>query len=735
MVHWGTVILVVFALQAVAGNIGHTFNLADNLPQHLALMFSMSWFGIPSSDPQGGGLDAAWGNWRWGVDTDTCKIPETTPETCNKGTAWTYAFPNEQRNIASKRRPLNGIYSSSARDAESLARVDLMLSNLRRTCDGGVNARLDAWAVQQNSIFGSSRYQTQGSKTYCPTCDSAYRALNAFFQRAQNASMTNAVMPGLDQTWIFKFYAAVGLQCGSDKTPCINALTQDITDMVKISNQYGSTAVRSTNGLPIILIYVNGALSNAQWSTVLQNARNAAGSDFYVIGTGPGDTTGFFNVFDAMAPWTQADYSITNPTHTQAYNWAAGKHANFITKAKGFPGRVVFGSLTPGFDDYTESWGTCQKRVMPRNPLLVTAATDYLASVGIGHTVAMTWDDWTEGTHFEPDTINGTQILVALKQGLGNLAGELPDPAGDSALNQRWVSYGSARNCNGGKAGIPPATPLPCLSAPTPAFPVGTSGYLRNLNSGYFLTVASDSVVIGNTYTTQGATVFNFGSNSYGSTIQNAASKLYVCAENAGTSNLAADRGAASTWESFQFVPYGGYFYIRSYINNNFVVFGSNEHLLASSPSQSGGSVFAIISSMLSSTTLSGSIKVYSVLNGRYLRVSSSGMLVSTASLSSASTFSVVALSSEGGFGLQDVTTKTYVSAQNSGNGPLLVTAQAATSTQESFLFYATSNSEIAFYSVVNTKLLNVHNNGQVQPDALTYGNIPASALFRVVAV
>jgi hypothetical protein len=33
---------------------------------------------------------------------------------------------------------------------------------------------------------------------------------------------------------------------------------------------------------------------------------------------------------------------------------------------------------------------------------------------------------------------NGTQILIALKQGLGKIAGEATDPAGDNALNQRY---------------------------------------------------------------------------------------------------------------------------------------------------------------------------------------------------------------------------------------------------------------------------------------------------------
>lgn len=732
-------VILLFCAVISEATITHQYNFAQNLPAHLSIMFSMSWFGIPSSDPQGAGPDPAWGNWQWGSNNGNgCVMPTTTPNTCNEGTSLTYAFPNEQRNIASKRRPLAGIYSSSARDAEGLARVDLMLSHVRRLCDGGANARLDAWAIQQDSIHGSSRYQAQTSSNYCATCDMAYRAMIAFFQQAQSAGMTNAVMPGLDQTWIFKFYSAVGLSCSSDNTPCINALTQDITDMVTISNQYGNVATRATNGYPIILIYYDGTLSVSQWQTVLQNARNNAGSDFYVIGTAPGGSTNLFSVFDALAPWTQADYSLTNPTYAQAYSWAQAKHAAYISAVASYPGRVAFGSLNPGFDDYTENWGTCTPRVMPRNPLLVQAAADFLTASQITNTLAITWDDWTEGTHFEPDTINGTQMIVALKQGLGKVAGELADPTGDSALNQRWTSYGSARNCAGGSAGTPPVTSLTCpTAAPSPFLP--PNGYIRNLNTGLYLTIATDgtSDVIASSSSTSGAALFNFGSITGGNTIQNQATGLYVSAENTGTSVLDAIRPVASTWETFTFTPYGGYFYIEASINSKYLVVQSSHQLLASSTTQSGGSVFAIISPSLSLTTLAlGSYKFYSAINGHYLTLASDSTLVATASASSAATFVVASLSSYGGFSLQVASTGEYVSAANYGSSPLIANVATPTSTLQSFLFYSGPNpATVAIYAVVNTKLTNMQGNGQLIANALTYGDIPSSALFYFVAV
>jgi len=257
----------------------------------------------------------------------------------------------------------------------------------------------------------------------------------------------------------FIFFSSVGLNCSSNLDPCIEVLTEDITDMAKIANQFGNTSTR-INNLPVLLIYVDGTLSATQWASVLQNARNAANSDFYVIATGVDPA--MFSVFDAIAPWTEADYGLTNPTYAQAYSWAQNKHEPFIQGAAKFTGRVAFGSIIPGFDDYTMDWGKCKARVMERNPIYIQAAADFLQQSKVTTNLALTWDDWTEGHHFEPDVNNGTFILVTLKQGLGKIAGESEDPVGDKALNARWVSYGQARNCNGGKAGVPPETNLAC---------------------------------------------------------------------------------------------------------------------------------------------------------------------------------------------------------------------------------------------------------------------------------
>jgi hypothetical protein len=117
--------------------------------------------------------------------------------------------------------------------------------------------------------------------------------------------------------------------------------------------------------------------------------------------------------------------------------------------------------------------------VIPRDTEFVRGQFDYLKSKAVKGVVLETWDDWTEGSEFEPDTASGTTILVSLRDNLGNLYGEPADPAGDTRLSNRWQSYGQARNCPGVPAGTSPAT-LTCAPPAT-----GTvTGVVSNVQTG-----------------------------------------------------------------------------------------------------------------------------------------------------------------------------------------------------------------------------------------------------------
>jgi hypothetical protein len=455
---------------AQALTVKHAYDLADHMPAHLATMFSMSWFGIPASDPQGPGPDASYANAAVSLPCTGAQANPSACDTCILQGAGDACLQTgaPQRSFASRRRPLAGIYSASARDLEGRRRVDLMLSTLRRPCDDG--AKVDTWAVQ---IDGTHNTSLNPGNPSCTACDMSYHALTAFLDEADAAQMKNAVMPADDATWYFHFSSAAGLgRCddspGNPKQSCIDALTRDFVDLATLADAHPSSL--RLNGIPVLFTYFDPAhLSPLQWQSVLQAARNAVGHDFYAIATiqSPSHSE-YFAAFDALAPWIQLDWSSTSGpdlrSHARAFT--AGEHDVLYSNVDLYPGRVVFGGVAPGFDDFTESWGQCVERQLPpgqpRDPDFLSGEFDYLKSKAPAGLILETWDDWTEGTEFEPDVAGGTAELVALRRQLGELYGEPADPAADARLDQRWTQYGQARNCDGGSAGLPPITTLSC---------------------------------------------------------------------------------------------------------------------------------------------------------------------------------------------------------------------------------------------------------------------------------
>jgi hypothetical protein len=415
----------------------HTFDLAQHMPPHYAAMFMVNWFGVAKGDPQPGGLDPGYGNWL--QNFPNCGLAND-PSTCGD-----FQDAGRQRVVASKRRPLAGIYSSSARDAESKRRIDLVLSCVRRPCDSG--ARLDSFIVQLDSVKFTSRYPQNHQE---PTWDIAYRALVGFLDEADAAGLDGAVTVGSDATVYWHFGTNVGLATEADREAALGA---DIADMATIATQHPSAA--RVNGKPLLAFYVDSALvTPASWQTILDGARAASGVDFYAIATTLDGT--FFAAFDGLSPWVNLGLwggATGATTHDRAVDYARQMHAKLLAQVAGFPGRVMLGGVAPGFDDYTLNWGACQPREIPRDPAVLQGQMDYLAQLGTSGSYAVkgvvfdTWDDWTEGTEFEPDVVEGTTKLVQTRQLLGALYGETVDPAGDQALDARWHAFGQARSC------------------------------------------------------------------------------------------------------------------------------------------------------------------------------------------------------------------------------------------------------------------------------------------------
>ena len=415
----------------------HTFDLAQHMPAHYAAVFMVNWFGIPASDPQGGGLDPSYGNWH--QDFPGCGL-SNAPNACAD-----FQDAGRQRDIASRRRPLAGIYSTSARDAESKRHMDLVLSTVRRPCDSG--GRLDSLIVQLDSVAFTSMYPTNQQ---VGTWDIAYRALVGYLDEADAAGMAGAVTVGSDATVYWHFGGAVGLTTEPEREA---TLTADIADMATIASKHPSAA--RVNGRPLLAFYVDSALvTPAVWQTMLDGARSKSGVDFYAIATTLDGA--FFAAFDGLSPWVNLGLwagASGATTHDRAVDYARQMHAKLLARIGTYPGRVMLGGVAPGFDDYTENWGACQMREIPRDPAVMQGQMDYLTQLGDGGASGVkgvifdTWDDWTEGTEMEPDIVEGTAKLVQARQLLGVLFGDPVDPAGDTALDARWRGFGQARSC------------------------------------------------------------------------------------------------------------------------------------------------------------------------------------------------------------------------------------------------------------------------------------------------
>ena len=120
--------------------------------------------GIPSSDHQGPGPDPSYGNYQYQGGCVPLNHPDLSGCSTHGAGSLTdlqpgYSYPTAtpQRQIASKRRQLAGIYSASGLDNEGKARITLMLSTIQQSCfTRGVNgnsmdAGLDAWWVLFNT--------------------------------------------------------------------------------------------------------------------------------------------------------------------------------------------------------------------------------------------------------------------------------------------------------------------------------------------------------------------------------------------------------------------------------------------------------------------------------------------------------------------------------------------------------------------------------------------------------
>ena len=465
----------------------HDGNFATRLPAHFAFLQGEHWFGIPAGDPQSPpGIDQAYGNWQLG--TGAC-APASNPKACvNVGSF------GPQRMIASRYHPLAGIYSAAGGNAsgqlsaESLARIDLMLSLVRRPCDQG--ARVDGFAMQLSGTMFTSLHPAN-QRAAAP--ELSLQAVKHFLSEAQANGMS-PVMVGDDPTWYWNVGQKFNLiNCAAATSPCVAAVQQDVIDMVTLAN--GSSASVKIGGLPVLWFFSDSAHPTpTDWDTIFGNARAQVG-DFYAILSLRSDATNFadfFGRFDALSPWINLDqWDATSgaTVHDHAVAYARLLHSKFLGAVPA--GKVVIGQAGPGFDDFTlgQTATTCVERQIPRpteapprDPGVLDGMTDYLAGdPRVRGVILATWDDWNEGSHLEPSVEEGTTKLELLRDKLQILFGDPADGA-DLALRQRWTNYGQARTCNFTVPVVPPpATVLTC-TPPAASFTFSCAGRACNFD-------------------------------------------------------------------------------------------------------------------------------------------------------------------------------------------------------------------------------------------------------------
>ncbi len=447
--------LVLFDMNFVKGSVIHTYDLASQIPSRFACMFSMSWFGLGPTDPQGAGPDAY--SSHWNVGSQGSCVPAAQPNQCGF---------DGQRNISSNYRPLAGIYSSSGLNEESRARIDLMLTTLKKSasCDYG-HAQLNAWSIQLESIQLSSRYRPNPSVNV----EIPYQAYLHFRQRAEALGFSSGVIvPGYDSSWLYTFSSDLGFgRCDNSNSsnPRDACLNSTIADFVDIITNISTTSNYFINGKPLIYVYtsIGGNLpTSSEWSYVWTSVRQRVTRDFYTICTTPSLLT----VFDAVAPWIDlVAWSMTSsslPLYNRTLAWLELVYGPILSSS--IPsGRVIMGGLAPGFDDFTQSWGACQHRTIPRHDDVMRAQFDYFSSHSIRQLFIYTWDDWTEGSQFEPDMTNGTKFLLLLRQSIASFYGEAQNIDGDAKLVSRWINYPQLRNCTPINVTSIPSIDMSCL--------------------------------------------------------------------------------------------------------------------------------------------------------------------------------------------------------------------------------------------------------------------------------
>lgn len=439
------------ALSGNPSSEAHIWNFADNIPETLVMMDYENWLGIPSYDTyttgdNSAGEDGSYGLWEvskakatlansgWSaLDSTTYPFNDYGshfPVVCATGSQ---PFTGE-RHIASRFRPLNGIYSSSVVGAESEARWDLNMSLLRT--DSNPNGRVDL-AVKS---VGSLAFENQE--------DNIQRlGFENSISRCESLGLTNCMTFRYHPTtlWIF----TQGLTRDE-------IIAQHYVDLAYYINLLKSSpSAYRVNGRLLVGWYINEDVTMTVEETraLFDATRIDTSEDFYTYTTWK--DTDWFGCCDIISPWVDIPKYNSATGATEAIKseaWTIAKHEGYLDAMSYYPGRAVFANILPGFDDWTKQWGDGVERVIPRSTGLIQGQFSGAASLrNSGKPVAgihlLTWDDWAEGTQWEPTTTEGVVYIDRMTTEIANYYGEAISTGDTAAFTDVFNNYGKLRDC------------------------------------------------------------------------------------------------------------------------------------------------------------------------------------------------------------------------------------------------------------------------------------------------
>ncbi len=163
---------------------------------------------------------------------------------------------------------------------------------------------------------------------------------------------------------------------------------------------------------------------------------------------------GAFEFTDAISPsFDLQNYETQSGSNmVKAREWAKDKHQPFFDEAVNWPGRVVFGNIIPGFDDWTKQWGDGVDRQIPRGVDTIEGqftGLEQLRTAGdaVAGILLATWDDYTEGTVWEPTISEGVTLLEKMTTEIADYKGETIVPADTTTWSSAWNISNTVRLC------------------------------------------------------------------------------------------------------------------------------------------------------------------------------------------------------------------------------------------------------------------------------------------------